>query len=88
MPDRAKPGRFIDRSVGARVRIRRELIGLTPEAFAARLGCDADLILRYESGHTRVGALVLMRLTQVCRSPISYFLAEIGDEPDSPPPLD
>lgn len=84
MPDRPKQPGIIDRGVGERIRVRRLAMGMTPAAFARGLGCEPDLILRYESGTTRVGALALMKLTQFCQVDVGYFLAALGG-PDRPP---
>jgi transcriptional regulator with XRE-family HTH domain len=72
--------------VGARIRAQRDLMKLTPAAFAARLGCAPDLILRYESGDARAGAAVLMTLAQLCQVRVGYFLAGLDDGCDRAPP--
>jgi transcriptional regulator with XRE-family HTH domain len=77
MPQRPGSPGAIDQCVGARIRACRETMGLTPEAFAERLGCEPDLILRYEDGQARVGAMALMMLTRVCGVEVSYFLSDL-----------
>ena len=79
MPDRSGHPGSIDRCVGARIRARRQSMGLTPESFAAGLGCEPDLILRYENGDARAGAAALLMLTRLCRVGVGYFLADLTD---------
>ena len=63
------------------------MVGLTPEAFSARLGCEPDLILAYERGATSVGAATLPKLTQVCQVEVGYFLAEMTGDHGPPRPV-
>jgi hypothetical protein len=60
-------------------------MGLSPESFAARLGCEPGLILCDESGHARVGALALWDPTRLCQVRVGYFLTGTGnDGPERP----
>jgi transcriptional regulator with XRE-family HTH domain len=76
----------VDRRVGARIRARRERIGLSAETLAARLGCPAALVLDYEAGRTRAGATTLMMLTRALGVDVGYFLAGLVD--GAPPELE
>jgi transcriptional regulator with XRE-family HTH domain len=73
----------VDWRVGARIRARRERVGLSVETLAARLGCPASLVLDYEAGRTRAGATTLMMLTCALGVDVGYFLAGLVDEPPS-----
>jgi transcriptional regulator with XRE-family HTH domain len=81
----ARPG-FIDRHVGARIKAQREALGMTPAEFGARLGCDAGMVLDYESGRLRAGAMTLLTLTQVCGVGVGYFLSGLGGGSEADPP--
>jgi transcriptional regulator with XRE-family HTH domain len=74
----------VDRRVGARIRARRELLGLTPETLGERLGCAPSLILDYEAGLVRAGPATLLELTRALKVEIGYFLSGLAD--DAPPP--
>ena len=71
------PG-IIDQSVGARIRARRRAMDMSVEALARMLGCTPELMLRYESGEARVGAVALLKLTRICGVEVGYFLADLS----------
>ena len=73
----------VDLRVGARIRARRERVGLSVETLAGRLGCPPALLLDYETGRTRAGATTLMLLTRVLGVDVGYFLAGLMDDPPS-----
>ncbi len=81
--DPQTPG-VIDRRIGACIRARRELLGLSVCGLAARLGCSPGAIEDYEAGRLRVGATVLLSLTQVLQVEIGYFMRSLAQ--DAPPP--
>ncbi len=84
MPDVAATLGLIDRRIGARIRVRRERLGLSVPGLAARLGRPPSLIEDYEAGRARAGASVLLALTQVLQVEIGYFLRGLAQ--DAPPP--
>lgn len=64
----------IDRDIGRRMRERREELGLTMEAIAARLGLTIHQIQKYETGVNRVGAARLLEISDVLDYPPMWFL--------------
>ncbi len=84
MPDADTTPGIIDRRIGACIRCRREMLGLSVYGLAARLGRPAHLIEDYEAGRVRVGAAALLALTQVLQVEIGYFLRSLAQ--DAPPP--
>jgi transcriptional regulator with XRE-family HTH domain len=76
--------RSVDCRIGARLRLRRERVGLSVEAVAAELGCGPEFILDLESGRARAGATTLMLLTQILDVDLGYLLGGLVDEA---PPL-
>lgn len=80
MPDNKKKGRAdeVDAHVGARLRIRRNLLGISQEVLADKLGITFQQLQKYEKGVNRVGAGRLYRLSKLLNVPISYFFDQIG----------
>jgi transcriptional regulator with XRE-family HTH domain len=68
----------VDARVGARVRLRRVVLGLTLEELGSRLGLSLQQIQKYESGATRIPATRLYEIAQVLDVPISWFFDPSG----------
>jgi transcriptional regulator with XRE-family HTH domain len=63
----------IDRHVGARVRERRIMLGLTQQQLADLIGVTYQQAHKYERGINRVSAGRLFEIAQMLRVPVSYF---------------
>jgi transcriptional regulator with XRE-family HTH domain len=63
----------IDRHVGARVRERRIMLGLTQQQLADLIGVTYQQAHKYERGINRVSAGRLYEIGQVLRVPVGYF---------------
>jgi transcriptional regulator with XRE-family HTH domain len=63
----------IDRHVGARVRERRIMLGLTQQQLADLIGVTYQQAHKYERGINRVSAGRLFEVAQVLGVPVSYF---------------
>ncbi len=63
----------IDRHVGARVRERRIMLGLTQQQLADLIGVTYQQAHKYERGINRVSAGRLFEIAQVLSVPIGYF---------------
>src|SRR4051812_15374165 len=63
----------IDRHVGARVRERRIMLGLTQQQLADLIGVTYQQAHKYERGINRVSAGRLYEIGQVLSVPIGYF---------------
>jgi transcriptional regulator with XRE-family HTH domain len=71
----------VDRHVGARIRERRIMLGLTQQQLADLIGVTYQQAHKYERGINRVSAGRLFEIAQVLSVPVSYFfdgLAENG----------
>lgn len=71
----------IDQHVGARLRVRRQVLGMSQEALGERLGVTFQQVQKYERGSNRVSASRLFFLADALDVPVSYFfdgLAESG----------
>jgi len=71
----------IDHHVGARVRERRIMMGLTQQQLADLLGVTYQQAHKYERGINRVSAGRLYEMAQVLSVPVSYFFDGLQDEP-------
>ena len=72
----------IDRHVGARIRERRIMLGLTQQQLADLIGVTYQQAHKYERGINRVSAGRLFEVAQVLGVPVSYFFdgLEQGNE--------
>lgn len=70
----------IDRHVGARVRERRIMMGLTQQQLADLLGVTYQQAHKYERGINRISAGRLYEVAQVLGVPVSYFFDGLQDE--------
>jgi transcriptional regulator with XRE-family HTH domain len=74
----------VDVHVGARIRMRRLLIGINQETLAQKLGLTFQQVQKYEGGANRVSASRLARIAEVLGVSISYFFADLpapGEDP-------
>jgi transcriptional regulator with XRE-family HTH domain len=67
----------IDAHVGARVRLRRTLLGLSQEKLGDALGLTFQQVQKYERGVNRVGASRLYSLSKVLDVPITFFYEDM-----------
>lgn len=63
----------IDIHVGARVKLRRNFLGMSQEKLGKAIGLTFQQVQKYEKGTNRVGASRLFELSQVLSVPVSYF---------------
>ena len=70
----------IDVYVGARLRMRRSLLGMSQEALGAALGLTFQQVQKYERGANRIGASRLFDLARALGVGIDYFYEEIGED--------
>ena len=74
----------VDRHVGARVRERRIMLGLTQQQLADLIGVTYQQAHKYERGINRVSAGRLYEMAQVLSVPVSYFFDGIQTEDSKP----
>src|SRR4051794_25093654 len=63
----------IDVRVGARLRLRRNMLGLTQEKLGEMIGLTFQQVQKYERGANRIGASRLYELSRVLDVPVSFF---------------
>ncbi|GAA5539687.1 MULTISPECIES: helix-turn-helix domain-containing protein [Brucella/Ochrobactrum group] len=72
----------IDVHVGSRIRLRRNMLGLSQEKLGENLGITFQQIQKYEKGTNRVGASRLQAISAILNVPVSFFFE---DAPGSNP---
>ena len=70
----------IDRHVGARIRERRIMLGLTQQQLADLIGVTYQQAHKYERGINRVSAGRLFEIAQVLSVPVNYFFDGLDDQ--------
>jgi transcriptional regulator with XRE-family HTH domain len=68
-----EPVNSIDRHIGRRIRIRRQLLRMSSAEAAARLGVREAVFAEHEVGLLRLDALALIRLSGVLGVRLRYF---------------
>src|ERR1044071_951789 len=63
----------IDIRVGARLRLRRTMLGLSQEKLGEAIGSTFQQVQKYERGANRIGASRLYELSRVLDVPVSFF---------------
>lgn len=63
----------VDVHVGAKVRERRVMLGMSQTSLATKIGLTFQQVQKYERGANRVSASMMWRMAEVLDVPISYF---------------
>lgn len=66
----------IDIHVGSRIRLRRNMLGMSQEKLGESLGITFQQIQKYEKGTNRVGASRLQAIAAVLQVPVSFFFED------------
>ena len=67
----------IDAHVGARVRLRRMLVGMSQERLGELLGVTFQQVQKYEKGANRIGASRLYEVSQILEVPVQFFFDDL-----------
>ena len=67
----------VDIHVGSRLRMRRNLIGLSQEQLGKSLGLTFQQIQKYERGINRMGSSRLFQVSKTLSVPVAYFFEEM-----------
>jgi transcriptional regulator with XRE-family HTH domain len=62
-----------DKHVGARVRMRRMMLGMSQEKLGDALDLTFQQVQKYEKGTNRIGASRLQQISQILQVPVSFF---------------
>jgi len=69
----------VDLHVGARIRMRRRMQGVSQERLAESLGLTFQQVQKYERGANRVSASKLYEIASTLHSPVAYFFDGLDD---------
>ena len=72
----------VDLHVGARVRMRRRLRGVSQEKLADSLGLTFQQVQKYERGANRISASKLYEIAASLQTPVGYFFEGLVDPAD------
>src|SRR3569623_1390735 len=76
----------IDVRVGARLRLRRHMLGLSQEKLGEAIGLTFQQVQKYERGANRIGASRLWDLSRVLDCPMSFFFEDMDEATASASP--
>lgn len=76
----------VDIHVGARVRLRRILLGLSKESLAEAIGLSYQQIQKYERGTNRISASMLHHIARALGVPVSFFFDGMEEDGTRLPP--
>ena len=70
---------YVDAHVGSRVRLRRQMIGMSQEKLGDILGITFQQVQKYEKGSNRVSASRLHHMSKALGVSIQYFFDDLPD---------
>lgn len=76
-----KSSNFVDAYVGARLRMRRVMLGMSQSKLGALLGVTFQQIQKYEKGSNRISASRLKQAAEVLETSIDFFLEGAPAQP-------
>ncbi len=74
-----KRERALDAYIGARVRLRRLMLGMSQENLSGKLGVTFQQVQKYEKGLNRISASRIYELAQALSVPVGYFYDGLED---------
>jgi transcriptional regulator with XRE-family HTH domain len=76
MAENKKKPNPIDIHVGSRIRLRRNMLGMSQEKLGENLGITFQQIQKYEKGTNRVGASRLQAIASILNVPVAFFFED------------
>ena len=74
-----------DKHVGARVRMRRMMLGMSQEKLGDSLDLTFQQVQKYEKGANRIGASRLQQISHILQVPVAFFFEGAPQTPGQPP---
>jgi transcriptional regulator with XRE-family HTH domain len=68
---------FIDAHVGNRIRMRRQIVGMSQEKLGELLGITFQQVQKYEKGSNRISASRLYMTAKTLGVPVQFFFEDI-----------
>ncbi|PHP69193.1 transcriptional regulator [Zhengella mangrovi] len=84
MTENKKKPNPIDIHVGSRIRLRRNMLGMSQEKLGESLGITFQQIQKYEKGTNRVGASRLQAISDVLQVPVAFFFEDAPGQSNAP----
>ena len=75
--DNKKKPNPTDVHVGSRIRLRRNMLGMSQEKLGESLGITFQQIQKYEKGTNRVGASRLQAIATILGVPVAFFFEDL-----------
>jgi transcriptional regulator with XRE-family HTH domain len=66
----------VDKHVGSRVRMRRQMLAMSQEKLGNALGLTFQQVQKYEKGMNRIGASRLQQIGEILQVPVSFFFED------------
>jgi transcriptional regulator with XRE-family HTH domain len=76
MVENKKKPNPVDIHVGSRIRLRRNMLGMSQEKLGESLGITFQQIQKYEKGTNRVGASRLQAIASILNVPVAFFFED------------
>ncbi|MDR1072022.1 MAG: helix-turn-helix domain-containing protein [Rickettsiales bacterium] len=70
----------INQYIGRRIKLRRDMLGLTQKQLAEHCGVTFQQIQKYETGETRISAERLYQLGMVLDMPVSFLFSGLPNQ--------
>jgi Predicted transcriptional regulators len=70
----------VDVHVGARIRLRRTMLGFSQNELGRALGLTFQQVQKYERGNNRVSASTLHRLAGILDVPVPFFFEDLPED--------
>ncbi|MEX0955290.1 MAG: helix-turn-helix transcriptional regulator [Rhizobiaceae bacterium] len=84
MSENKKKPNPIDVHVGSRIRLRRNMLGMSQEKLGEMLGITFQQIQKYEKGVNRVGASRLQAIASILSVPPAFFFEDAPGMDNAP----
>jgi transcriptional regulator with XRE-family HTH domain len=73
-----------DRHVGARVRMRRMMLGMSQTKLGDAIGLTFQQVQKYEKGTNRIGASRLQHIAHILQVPVPFFFEGLPPPSEAP----
>ncbi len=82
-PSRQRPV-DVSKLIGDRLRVRRQLLGITQKELADRVGLAFQMVSKYETGQSTITIFRLQKFADELQVPLDYLIRGIGEIDEMP----
>jgi len=82
-PSRQRPV-DVNKLIGDRLRVRRQLLGITQKELADRVGLAFQMVSKYETGQSTITIFRLQKFADELQVPLDYLIRGIGEIDEMP----